>query len=186
MSTNYLPKSVFKGTNSNGTSFVAREYDFETFALFEVGGFISGLLVGGLFCAVASPIILVMLMLNFTGRFNFVYLLVIAFSSYFIYDCANAWLFSAFLNIFIGAEGLVFLTCINIACIVVIVVLTLFGRSTVSLVNSISADVTTRYIAFFILVGILFCVSYSLASDEINADWLGLTKEMELIRQNNQ
>jgi hypothetical protein len=179
MSTNFLPKSVFKGTNSDGSTFIAREYDFETFALFEVGNFFAFLLVGGLFCAILSPIILVMIMLTFTGRFNFLYLLIYAFSGYFVYDCANGWLFSLFLNIFIDTDGLIFLTCVNIACMVIITILTFFGRTIINIINAIAADEITRYVIFFIITGIAFYITYKIANSSIDTEWLGVTQKIK-------
>jgi len=183
MSTNFLPKSVFKGTNSDGSTFTAREYDFETFAVLELGNLFIGLLGGGLFCAIMSPIILVMLMLNFTGRFNVIYLLIYAFSGYFIYDCANGWIFIVFLNLFIGESGLVFLTCVNIACIVVITVLTLFGKTTVNIINAIAADELTRYVVFFIAMGVIFYIAYSVAGQTVDTDWLGVTEDIKRMKE---
>lgn len=183
MSTNFLPKSVFKGTNSDGSRFIAREYDFETFAVLESFNFFAYLLAGGLLCAIMSPIILLIIMLNFTGRFNYIYLLVFAFSGYFVYDCANGWIFSIFLNIFIEESGLIFLTCLNIGCLVVISFLTLFGRTTVNIINTIAGDEITRYVIFFIAMGIIFYIAYSVSGQNIDKDWLGVTEGIKQMKE---
>jgi hypothetical protein len=176
MSFNILPKNVIEGTNSDGKNFRAYEYDFNTFATLQMMSFFSYLLVGGFFCAIASPIILVMLMLNFTGRFNVLYLTIPVLSGYFIYDCANGWIMSLLLNFFIEADTLVLLAGIHIACIVVIAVLTIFGKVILNTINAISNDVTNRYIIFFIVVGFIFCLSMAFAFEHINVEWLGLTR----------
>lgn len=176
MSFNIFPKNVIQGTNSDGKSFRAFEYDFNTFATLQFMSLISYLLVGGFFCAIASPIILVMLMLQFTGRFNIIYLTIPILSGYFIADCANGWLMGLLLNFFIEADTLVLLVGIHIACIVVIAVLTIFGKLILNIINAISNDVTTRYIIFFMVVGFIFCLTMAIAFEDINVEWLGLTR----------
>ena len=184
MSFNILPKNVIEGTNSDGKSFRAFEYDFGTFATLQTITLVSYVLAGGLFCAIMSPIILVMLMLQFTGRFNIIYLTIPIFSGYFIYDCANGWVFSALLNIFIEEEGLVILAGMNVACIVVIAVLTLFGKTILNTINAISHDVFNRYVIFFMFVGFIFCLSMAFAFEHINIQWLGVTKIINELHPN--
>jgi hypothetical protein len=176
MSFDFLPKNVFKGRTSDGKKFEAFEYSFEAYALRELGSFFSYLFVGGFLCAIASPIILVMLMLNFTGRFNIIYLLIPIFSGYFIYDCANGWLFSLFLNIFIEETGLIFLTCLNISCISVILVMTIFGKSIYNYIINKSNDAVERYVIFFVMMGIVFALSWYISHKKINHNWLGVSK----------
>ena len=176
MSFNIFPKNVIKGETSDGKSFTANEYDFDTFAtlqLFSLGGY---LIIGGLFCAIASPIILVMLMAHFTGRFNFVYLAIPIFSGYFIYDCTNGWIMSLILNFFIEADTLVSLVCMHIACISVIVVMTLFGKFIINVINAATDDVFNRYGFFFSAMIIIFIISWIIASQHMNVEGLGLTK----------
>lgn len=176
MGFNIFPKNVIKGETSDGKSFIANEYDFDTFAtlqLISLGGY---LLVGGFFCAIASPIILVMLMITFTGRFNVLYLTIPILSGYFIADCHYGWLMSLFLNFFIEADTLVLLAGMHVACIAVIVILTFFGKTILRIINGLSSDKTNRYIIFFTLVGFIFCLSMAFSFDHINTEWLGLTK----------
>ena len=176
MSFDFLPKNVFKGRTSDGKKFEAFEYSYETYAWMQLGTFFSYLFVGGFLCAIASPIILVMLMLTFTGRFNILYLLIPIFSGYFIYDCANGWIFSALLNIFIEEGGLIFLTCLNISCISVITVMTIFGKSIYNYIINKYNDPTERYVIFFIMMGIVFAFSWLIAYKKIEHNWLGVSK----------
>jgi hypothetical protein len=176
MSFNILPKNVIEGKGSDGKSFRAFEYDYSTFATLQMITLGSYLLVGSMFCVIASPIILVMLMLTFTGRFNILYLTIPILSGYFIADCANGWLMSAILNFFIEPDTLVLLAGGHVACIVVIVVLTLFGKIILNTINAISDDVTNRYIIFFVVVAFIFCLSMAFAFETINVEWLGLTR----------
>jgi len=176
MSFNIFPKNVIKGETSDGKSFTANEYDFDTFAtlqLVSLGGY---LIIGGLFCAIASPIILIMLMAHFTGRFNFVYLSIPILSGYFIYDCANGWIMSLILNFFIEADTLVSLVGMHMACISVIIILTFFGKFIINIINAATDDVFNRYGFFFSAMIIIFIISWIIASQHMNVEGLGLTK----------
>ena len=176
MSFNIFPKNVIKGETSDGKSFIANEYDFDTFATLQLMNLGLYLVAGSLFCIIASPIILIMIMIGFTGKFNFVYLSIPILSGYFILDCAKGWLMSLLLNFFIEADTLVLFVGINIGCIAVIVVITLLGNLILNTINSITDNVITRYIIFFIAMGFVFCLSMAISFDYINVEWLGLTR----------
>ena len=176
MSFNIFPKNVIKGETSDGKSFIANEYDFDTFATLQLMNLGLYLVVGSLFCIIASPIILIMIMIGFTGRFNFVYLSIPILSGYFILDCAKGWLMSLLLNFFIEADTLVLFVGIHIGCIAVIVVLTFFGKFIFNTINSITDEVMNRYVIFFFIMGLIFCFSMAMSFDYINVEWLGLTR----------
>lgn len=175
MSFDLLPKNVIKGKTSDGKGFEAFEYSFETYAILQLGNLFITILVGGLFCAISSPIILIMLLIQFTGRFNIVYLAIPILSGYFIYDCANGWLFSLLLSLFIGGKGLVLLTCMNIACIVVVCFMTLFGSVIYNYIIKTASEVSERYLILFFIIGCVFILSWFIASCHVNVDWIGLS-----------
>ena len=176
MSFNIFPKNVIKGETSDGKSFIANEYDFDTFANLQIINLVLYLVVGSLFCIIASPIILIMIMIGFTGRFNFVYLSIPILSGYFILDCAKGWLMSLLLNFFIEADTMVLFVGIHIGCIAVVVVLTFFGKFIFNTINSITDEVMNRYVIFFFIMGFIFCFSMACSFDYINVEWLGLTR----------
>ena len=95
---------------------------------------------------------------------------------YFIYDCANGWIMSLLLNFFIDEKGLLILVGINMTCLIIIGLLTVLGDVIVRVINVIAADKPTRYLFFFILIGVVAYFTYNLASKELNVEWLGLTK----------
>lgn len=175
MSFNILPKNAITGRTSSGEKFEAFEYDFGTYAVLQVGSLLATLLVGGLFSAVSGFIVMIMMLVLFNGRFNIISLAVPILSGFWLYDCHNGWIFSAFLNIFVGSEGLIFLSCVNAACIVVITFIVVLGPLIVKTINSLSNDVTTRYVIFFIGVTILFVKAYFIAAKHIDINWLGVT-----------
>jgi hypothetical protein len=175
MGFNILPKNAFTGRTSSGEQFEAFEYDFGTYAVLQIGSLLATLLVGGLFSAVSGFIVLIMMMLLFNGRFNPVSLAVPILGAFWLWDCHTGFLFSLFLNIFVGSEGLIFLSCVNVASIVVITFMILFGPSIVRIINWSSDDFTTRYIIFFVAMGILFVIAYNMAGNHIDVNWLGVT-----------
>ena len=175
MSFNILPKNAFTGRTSSGEKFEAFEYDFSTYAVLQIGSLLATLLIGGLFSAVSGFIVMIMMMVLFNGSFNPVSLAVPILSGFWLWDCHNDFIFSAFLNIFIGKEGLIFLSCVNVANIVVIAFMVLFGPSIVRIVNWSSDDIPTRYVIFFVAMAILFLIAYNIAGNHIDNNWLGLT-----------
>jgi hypothetical protein len=171
-----FPKNVIKGETEDGKSFIAKEYDFDTYSNLQMLNLIYVLVVGSLFCSIAAPLILLFILFNFTGKFNLMYLAIPILGGYFIYDCANGWIMSLLLNFFIDEKGLLVLVGINITCLIIIGILTVFGSVIVSIINVIAADKATRYLFFFILVGVLAYFTYSSLSKDLNVEWLGLTK----------
>ena len=175
MGFNILPKNAFTGRTSSGEKFEAFEYDFNTYAVLQIGSLIGTLLVGGLFSAVSGFIVLIMMMILFNGRFNPVSLAVPILSGFWLWDCHTGFLFSGFLNIFVGSEGLIFLSCVNVANIVVIAFMVLFGPLIVKIINWSSDDIPTRYVIFFVAMAILFVIAYNIAGNHIDVNWLGVT-----------
>jgi hypothetical protein len=178
MSFNILPKNVIEGSDSNGNEFRAFEYDYSTFATLQVINFMTYLMFGFLFYAISGPIIFVMLVLQFNGRFNPVALTIPILSGLFIYDCSQGWLPSTLLALFVDNEGLVFLTAVNVASIVCISIMVIFGRLIVYLINDFTDNVNTRYAIFFIFIGVIFFISMTRSYHNYDVNWLGLTKKI--------
>jgi len=175
MSFNFLPKNAITGRTSDGKKFEAFEYDFGTYAVLQTGGLIATVLVGGVFSAISGLIILIMLMLQFTGRFNLMYLAVPILSGYWLYDCHHGWIFSAIVDFFGGKGPLLFLCKMNVGCIAVIVFMTLLGRSIYNIIISMTDDANTRYVIFFVAMFVVFMIAYVIAGDTINENWLGVS-----------
>jgi len=173
-----LPKNVFVGKDSSGKKFEFFEYDFGTYAIMHIGSIFATLFIGGFFSAIASFIILIMLMIHFNGRFNPISITIPILSAYWLYDCHHNWIISAIVGFFVECDGLIFLSCVNVACIVVIAIMVLFGPSIVRIINWVAEDVTMRYVIFFIGMAVLFLISYNIAGNHIDRDWLGVTHDM--------
>ena len=172
---NLLPKNVIVGKNAKGEKFEAFEYDYGTYSILQLGSLLSTLLVGGLFSAISGFIVLIMMLVLFNGKFNPVSLAVPILSGFWLWDAHTGFIFSAFLNIFIETEGLVFLSRVNFANICVITTTVLLGPTIVRIINGSSDDIPTRYVVFFIGMAVLYIISFILAGDYIDADWIGMT-----------
>ena len=163
MSFNLFPKSVIEGRTSSGKTFRAFEYDFSTFINLQLISIGCNLIIGFLICSIISPIILIMIMLTFNGRFNFLYLLIPLFSGYFLLDVFNDWFFTMLLKIFISDFWLKILVIVNITSIISIIILTIFGEYIVNKINGMTKDLIERYIIFFFIMIIIITLTMKIA-----------------------
>ena len=175
MGLNIFPKNVITGKTSKGEKFEAFEYDYNTYSLLQIGPLIGTLLVGGIFSAISGFIVLIMLMILFNGRFNPVSLAVPILSGFWLWDAHTGFIFSALLNIFIETEGLIFLSKVNFANICVISVIVFLGPTIVRIINDSSNDIPTRYFLFFIGMAVLYIISFRIAGNYIDTNWIGMT-----------
>lgn len=175
MGLNIFPKNVIIGKTSTGEKFEAFEYDYGTYSLLQLGTLLSTLLVGGLFSAISGFIVLIMLMILFNGRFNPVSLAVPILSGFWLWDAHTGFILSALLNIFIETEGLIFLSKVNFANICVISVMVFLGPTIVRIINGSTDDIPTRYVLFFIGMAVLYIISFRIAGNYIDANWIGMT-----------
>ena len=177
MSSNLFPKNVFKGTNSDGSKFTAREYDFETFANIEVGSFFLMLLGGICFSAFVSPILFLITVFTFNGRVTVLQILNVLVSSYFLLDCYNGWVFLTLMSIMFSDSTLSVLVNINVAIIFVNLVLIFFGRFIYNLISYGGDEDENEgklWIFFMGIVLVLFIFGYSRGSSitKHHPDWV--------------
>jgi hypothetical protein len=94
MSTNGfpMPKNVFKGRNSDGSTFRMEEWDFKDLATLELIPTIFMCLFACAAASLAAPVLttLLLLFVGINGRFR--YLFTAALSAYVLYDFAHGWL----------------------------------------------------------------------------------------------
>lgn len=177
MSSNLFPKNVFKGTNSDGSKFTAREYDFETFANIEVGSFFLMLLGGICFSAFVSPILFLITVFTFNGRVTVLQILNVLVSSYFLLDCYNGWVFLTLMSIMFSDSTLSVLVNINVAIIFVNLVLIFFGRAIYNWISYGGEEDENEgklWIFFMGIVVVLFIFGYSRGSSitKHHPDWV--------------
>ena len=183
MLNNFLPKNVFKGTNSDGSRFTAREYDFETFANLEVGSFIVMLLGGVCLSAFVSPIMFLVTVFTFNGRVTVLQILNVLVSGYFLLDCYNGWIFLNLISIAFSDSTLTILVNINVAIIFVNLAFIFFGRYIYNLISYGSDEDENEgktWLFFMVIVVALFMFGYSRGKNitKHNTDWVNKNLEI--------
>ena len=161
METNLFPKNVFKGTNSDGSRFTAREYDFDTYANLELGNLFAVVVFGGLFSAFASPILFIFLLLAFNGRFSLMPLDCILFSGYFLYDANHGWIFTNILSIIFDNSQMSFIYNMHCGIILGSLVLLFFSNTIHSTICSITNEVAVRWVLFLAVIGLALFIGYA-------------------------
>ena len=123
----FMPKNVFKGTDSSGNSYRFEEWDFATLATMEGFGFIFTLILSFALGSVAGPIILILLLLYSGTTARYFYIMPALISSYVLYDFAHGWLCLISASFFLSDKYLGYLMIANIITVLVSMVFIIFG-----------------------------------------------------------
>jgi hypothetical protein len=138
---NITPKNIYKGRNSDGSTFRVEEWDFATLSNMELGSFVITFIVCMALVSIISPILAILGVLAFSGRFNLMYVLSIIFGAYFWYDCLHGWMGVLCLSFFASESTINLFLRLNIVSIVVSSVLLIFGKAIANVVT----DPITKY-----------------------------------------
>lgn len=160
MSSNLFPKNVFKGTNADGSRFTAREYDFETYANLEFGNFLLFLFASSLFYGFISPIIFIMILLTFDGKFSLLPLVCIFLSGFFICDANHGWIFTNLLSIFFDNSQMSMIYNMHYGIIVASIVLLAFSETIHTFICNLTEVVGLRWVLFLIIISLGFGMGY--------------------------
>ena len=183
MSTNFLPKNVFKGTNADGSRFTAREYDFETFATLEVGSGLLLLFSGVLIGVFLAPLLFILSVLSFDGYSKIKFWIVMLISGYVLFDFSHGWLMLRILDFMFDESTLNTLFAVNtgifISCIVFILLGGLLYRWIVDTNNSVSS----RWIFYIVIVCVMFFIGYNIGKTD-KTGWV--RQELELPKSPGQ
>lgn len=159
MSKPFVPKSIFKISNPDGTTSTATEWDFGQIGS---GGleFIPGLIGGLLLSIVITPILFLISTLKSLIIPSFLNYIGIVIGIYFLIDCYNQWLFSS-IFIFLGSGTITFFVTLNIAVLISNIVIVLFGNS---IANSLKKDESGRikYNDLLSIWAIIFIISLNI------------------------
>ena len=125
----FSPNSIFKGKNSDGTTFTAEEWDFEVIANIEVTMFFVSVLFAAAFAAIASPILLILSIPVFgTNHGKILNIIGIAVASLFLYSCSgDGGILISALWFFCDPPMIKFWIAIAIASLITHTTLLLFG-----------------------------------------------------------
>lgn len=118
MTLNITPKNVFKGTNSDGSKFTVKEWDFGTLANLNMASFFV-MFIGCVFlCSIAPFILFIICVLTISGRIQILNVLGILVSAYFLLDCYKGWIGISALNIICDESQMKFMIALNLTCFI--------------------------------------------------------------------
>ncbi|MBU3661140.1 MAG: hypothetical protein FGM14_14800 [Flavobacteriales bacterium] len=169
---NIFPKNVLVGKRKDGSKFTIEEYDYNTYAGLQSIDNIATLVCICLIAMIVSPILLLIVLLQFAGRFHIGFIICIVFSGYFVLDCYKGWILSSVLNIFVEGPVLSFFVKMNIACIGLSLYYLLFGNVTFQTVLESTNIIFFRYILFFGYTLLLGFILYAFSGKFISDNWV--------------
>ena len=145
--TELIPRSIFKGKNSDGTPFTANEWGPDSIGNLPTGGSFTtfGLII--LFMVLLSPITL---FIGFLTSNKFVNLVGAMVGTYFLIDCYNHWIVFHMTMVVVTNQIMVFFIMLNIASVITNVSLLVLK----SLTNSIAVMVVIGIVIFTLSIKI--------------------------------
>jgi hypothetical protein len=166
------PKNTFKGRNSDGSTFRIQEWDFATLSSLELGGFLVMFIFCMAFISIISPLVTILAILAFSGRFNFMYIVSILFGGYFIYDCLHGWMGVLCLSFFASESTIGFFIKLNIASVIVSSVLMIFGGAIASFRNTFF---------FYLFIGLLVMGSFMIGGKVVSKEKGWVKKNIDYV-----
>jgi hypothetical protein len=128
MSNNYfIPKSVFKGRDSNGNLYQFEEWDPGVLASMEVPGYIFTFICAFAFLSITGPLILLYLLLWHGVNTRFSYVVPGVLSAYVLFDFYNGWLSMIATTFFADDKWMFYIMTANVITLLVSIVFVLFG-----------------------------------------------------------
>lgn len=115
---NIFPKNVFKGKNSDGTTFTVKEWDYMTLMQLEGASFFVTLVTAFILSAFAPPLLLLISIFTINGRVKVSNIVGIIIGVYFLYDAYHNWLGMASLNLVFDKTGITNMVALNIAALI--------------------------------------------------------------------
>src|ERR1035438_6864861 len=115
---NITPRSIIKGTNSDGTSYTMEDWDYSTLANLQSVGLFFMLIGAAIFSSIAGPITLVVCILTMNGRVKLANIFGILATAYFLIDASNCWIMSQLIHFFCDNTQFKILIGINLACLI--------------------------------------------------------------------
>jgi len=161
----WTPKSVFKGTNADGSKFTVKEWEWGSLGSGMPGlGGVVGILVAIMFTSLIAPLMLILSVLSYKGKYQVTSIIGIVIGAYFLYDANHFWMASQLTSILFGSKFVawcVAMTTASIVCHIVLLLTTLITKGEIfSYSNTIRND-KNGGILMFILVCV-FLVTYHL------------------------
>lgn len=171
---NITPKSVFTGKGGDGNKITMMEWDFNTWAGFEVANNIVMLIFLLALSSIASPILLCIAIYNFSGRNKLQYLIGMIVSGYFLYDCSHGWIVLCGINIVFDESTINYLVGLNIASLILFSIFLLVGGMLYNFIEDTFTELLDRWCVFLgivLVIGIL-SVMITVNQKESHKGWI--------------
>lgn len=126
---NYTPKNILKGRTSNGETFTIREWTFEELGTLEALVFFVLLIAALVVGSVVAPILTLLAVIGFTGRFQLIPLIAFLSGVYFLIDCYFGLLALTAVKMFFEESAINLLLLLNGGSVFVSTILMIFGSS---------------------------------------------------------
>ena len=123
----FMPKNVFRGNDSNGTSYNIVEWDFATIATMDMFSTIFTLIVGFAMASIIAPIVLFLLLFNVGANARWLYIIPAVLSSYVIWDFTHRWLSTIATSFFANDKYMGYILTANVITLIISVVFILFS-----------------------------------------------------------
>lgn len=127
MDNNFMPKNIFKGTNSDGTTFRVEEWDFITLSNMELPRIIVMAIFFLVFSAFASPILTLLFIFGSVFRAKIFYFISGLVAAFMIYDFTYGIFILEALSMFFDNAGITYILFANILSLVIAVIMFFFG-----------------------------------------------------------
>lgn len=116
---NFTPEKIHKGRTSSGETFTIREWKFEELATLESLKFFAILILASAVFSLAAPILALLAIYYFSGKFQFIQLLAVLAGGYFVYDCHVGFLSLIAVGMFVEESTIDWLLRMNGASVIV-------------------------------------------------------------------
>jgi len=123
----FMPKNVFRGSDSNGTSYNIVEWDFATIATMDMFSMLFTLIVGFAMASIIAPIVLFLLLFNVGANARWLYIIPAVLSSYVIWDFTHRWLSTIATSFFANDKYMGYILTANVITLIISVVFILFS-----------------------------------------------------------
>lgn len=146
---NITPKSIFKGTNSDGSNFKMEEWDFGTLAQIELVSFVCTMLMVVMLSAFIPITLLILTIIFFNGRFALANVVGLIGGIYFLYDCSHGWFVVQILSMIFSESLVTVLYGLNLGAVIGHIIIILLGTS---LFNGANENKTTFGVVIMLAV----------------------------------
>ena len=188
----FRPKEILFGTNSDGTKFRIENWNYDAFAGVDLARGLVNLCWLIFLGFLISPYFLLITLMVYCGRFNYLNILGAIIGTYMLYDAYNGWLFTTGMHIFFNEKWMNYIIYLNVISVVLHVFLILFGVSTHKLIVASIKSEEKRTEAFLILLVIIGSICVLITSsilttskgwmeNKINANLHQIQHEQEVL-----